>query len=102
MTSPISSFSPSRGSSDPIGSPASSPAAGASSSADAAAPSSDTVTLTADAQTSTDFLEAARAASGVDEQAVQSLKADVQSGNYQVTAEKLAASIAAGAAETRS
>ena len=101
MTSPIHAFSPAQVSPDPIGSVSGSPAAGASSSAATVAPMSDTVTLTSDAQTSTDLLEAARAASGVDVQATQSLKAQVQTGNYQVPPDKLAASIAAAVAETR-
>jgi flagellar biosynthesis anti-sigma factor FlgM len=106
MTSPISSYSQSSGLPDPIGSAAGAPAAsppGASSSrAGAPAPSGEAVTLTPDAQTSTDLLEAARSAPGVDYQAVQSLKAEIASGTYQVPSENLAASIVAAFAETRS
>jgi flagellar biosynthesis anti-sigma factor FlgM len=100
MTSPISSYSQSSGLPDPIGSAAGAPAAsppGASSSrAGAAAASGEAVTLTPD------LLEAARSAPGVDYQAVQSLKAEIASGTYQVPSENLAASIVAAFAETRS
>jgi flagellar biosynthesis anti-sigma factor FlgM len=62
--------------------------------------SGEAVTLTPDAQTSADLLEAARAASGIDTQAVQSLKAGIASGSYQVPPENLAASIVAALTET--
>jgi len=59
------------------------------------------VTLTPDAQTSADLLEAARAAAGVDHQAVQGLKAQIMSGTYDVPPENLAASIVAALTETQ-
>ena len=66
------------------------------------APSGEAVTLTPDAQTSTDLLEAARAAPDVDQQTVQSLKSEINSGTYQVPPERLAAAIIAAGVETRS
>jgi flagellar biosynthesis anti-sigma factor FlgM len=114
MTSPISSYSQSQGLPDPIGSSnasstAAPPGASATSSgtssgtpADAAARSGEAVTITPNAQSSADLLEAARAATGTDQQAVQSLKADILSGSYQVPPDNLAASIVAALAEIRS
>ena len=109
MTNRIISYSQSQALNDPYGSPGASPAApppGASSvtssaGAGAAAPSGEAVTLTPDAQSSTDLLEAARAASGIDQQAVQSLKAEILSGGYQVPPESLATSIVVALSETR-
>jgi flagellar biosynthesis anti-sigma factor FlgM len=106
MTNRIISYSQSQALSDPYGSPGATPP-GASSvtssaGASAAASSGEAVTLTPDAQTSTDLLEAARAASGIDQQAVQSLKAEITSGTYQVPLESLATSIVAALSETRS
>jgi flagellar biosynthesis anti-sigma factor FlgM len=110
MTSPISSYSQSQGLPDPIGSSnasstAAPPGASATSSgtpADAAARSGEAVTITPNAQSSADLLVAARAATGTDQQAVQSLKADILSGSYQVPPDNLAASIVAALAEIRS
>jgi flagellar biosynthesis anti-sigma factor FlgM len=113
MTSRITSYSQSQALADPptpLGtSPGASPAAAppsatsgtASAEAGAAGPSREAVTLTPDAQTSTDLLEAARAAPDIDHQAVQSLKAQIASGTYQVPAESLATSIVVALAETR-
>ena len=110
MTNRIVPYSQSQALTDPYGSPGASPAAtppGASAvtsstGAGAAAPSGEAVTLTRDAQTSRNLLEAARAASGIDQQAVQSLKAEITSGAYQVPPENLATSIVTALSETRS
>jgi flagellar biosynthesis anti-sigma factor FlgM len=107
MTSPVTSYTQGQGLSDPIGSPNAAPPAASSqnpsagASADAASSSGEAVTLTSDAKTSTDLLEAARAATGVDLQAVQSLKAQIVAGSYQVPPANLAASILAALTETR-
>jgi flagellar biosynthesis anti-sigma factor FlgM len=73
----------------------------ASAAAGAAGPSSEAVTLTPDAQTSTDLLEAARSAPDINYQAVESLKAKIAAGTYQVPPEKLATSLIVALAETR-
>ncbi len=111
MTSPVSSYSQNQGLSDPREPANTSPGAapsGASSlpmdpgSASDAVQAGEAVTLTPDAQASADLLETARKASGIDQQAVQSLKAEITSGTYQVPPETLAASIVAALTETRS
>jgi flagellar biosynthesis anti-sigma factor FlgM len=109
MTTRIDSYSEGQALTDPFTSPGASPAASlpavssaTSATGAATAPSTEAVTLTPEAQTSTDLLEAARAASGVDHQAVQSLKADISSGTYQVPPESLATTIVAALAELRS
>jgi anti-sigma28 factor (negative regulator of flagellin synthesis) len=112
MTSPVSSYSQAPGLPDPIGSAGTAPAGpplgeapsvtSAGSPPGAAAPSGEAVTLTPDAQTSADLLEAARAAAGLDHQAVQGLKAEIMSGTYEGPAENLAASIVAALTETQS
>jgi flagellar biosynthesis anti-sigma factor FlgM len=107
MTSPISSFSSSQDLSGPSGAenvlPTATPSAGAAAiPSSGSAPSGEAVTLTPDAQTSTALLEAARDATGIDQQAVQSLKAGIISGTYQVPPESLAASIVTALSETRS
>jgi anti-sigma28 factor (negative regulator of flagellin synthesis) len=105
MTTPVSSYSQSQALSDPIVPPSNAPATppgGAGSQAAAGASASEAVTLTPDAQTSAELLEAARAAAGIDEPAVQSLKANILSDTYQVPPENLAASIIAAMAETSS
>jgi flagellar biosynthesis anti-sigma factor FlgM len=107
MTGPVTSYSQGQGLSDPIGSAsaapssASSPPPSAGATADGAVASGEAVTLTAEAQTSTALLEAAREATGVDPQAVQSLKAQIMAGTYQVPPAKLAASIVTALSETR-
>jgi flagellar biosynthesis anti-sigma factor FlgM len=111
MTSAVSSYSQTPGISDQVGSGTSSrtqtPSGAASSVTSAgsqpgaAAAAGDAVTLTPDAQTSADLLEAARAATGVDHQAVQGLKAQIMSGTYDVPAETLAASIVTALTETQ-
>jgi flagellar biosynthesis anti-sigma factor FlgM len=110
MTSPVNSYSQSQALPDSVVPPgmAQSTPSGASSSTtssgspSASAPSSgEAVTLTAQAQSSADLLEAARAAAGVDLQAVQSLKTQLTSGAYQVPSENLAASIVAALTEIR-
>jgi flagellar biosynthesis anti-sigma factor FlgM len=103
MTSPVNSFSPSQALPDPVTpSNTSSVSTSAGSPAGSAASSGEAVTLTPDAQTSAALLNAARAAAGVDLQAVQSLKAQIASSAYQVPPETLAASIVAALAEIRS
>jgi flagellar biosynthesis anti-sigma factor FlgM len=107
MTSSISSYSSGpAGSADSSSLPtppaASSVAPSSTSPADAAIGAGEAVTLTADARASTDLLEAARAADGVDYQAVQSTKDGIASGTYQVAPESLAASIIAALSETQS
>ncbi len=109
MTSRITSYSQSEALTDAFASPGASPAAtppGASSvtsstGAGATAHSGEAVTLTPDAQTSTELLEAARAAPDVDQQAVDSLKADIGSGTYQVPPKALATSIVVALTEIR-
>jgi flagellar biosynthesis anti-sigma factor FlgM len=54
---------------------------------------SEAVTVSPDAATTTQLLEAARNADGVDSGAVQQLRGAVQSGSYDVTPEALAQSI---------
>ncbi len=54
----------------------------------------DSVTLSAAAQTSTQLLGAARAASGINHAAVAQLRGALQSGAYNVSPEKLAQAIA--------
>ncbi len=107
MTSPISSYS-----SGPVGSAntsslatppgASSVALSSALSAGEAGTPGEAVTLTSDAQTSADLLEAARTAEGVNHQAVQSLRNGIASGTYQVPPETLAASIIVSLSETQS
>jgi flagellar biosynthesis anti-sigma factor FlgM len=107
MTGPVTSFSQGQGLSDPIGSTTTAPTSASSSTpssgspAGAAVAAGEAVTLTPEAQTSTDLLEAARAATGVDLQAVQSLKAQIMAGTYQVPPANLAASIVAALTEMR-
>ncbi|HVE22010.1 MAG TPA: flagellar biosynthesis anti-sigma factor FlgM [Acidocella sp.] len=55
--------------------------------------SGEAVTLSADAQTTTQLLDAARNSSGVNEQAVAQLRAAVQNGTYSVPPDTLARSI---------
>jgi flagellar biosynthesis anti-sigma factor FlgM len=110
MTSPVSSYFHDHAQSDRTGSssasravnPPGASAVAASSGSTAAAPEGEAVTLTQDAQTSTDLLEAARAAPGIDQQAVQSVKDAIGSGTYQVPPENLAASIVAALKELHS
>ena len=110
MTSPVSSYFQSRSVPDTAGSfgataPATPPAASSltrSPGSTAAVPAGEEVTLTPDAQTSADLLEAARTASGVDHNAVQSLRTQINAGTYEVPPETLAASILAAITETRS
>ncbi len=57
------------------------------------ASSGDAVTLSADAQTMTQLLGAARGSSGVNQQAVAQLRASIQNGTYNVSPDTLARSI---------
>jgi flagellar biosynthesis anti-sigma factor FlgM len=68
--------------------------------ADAAA-QSDSVTLSAAAQTSTQLLNAARDSDGVDQAIVQQIRTSLQNGSYNVTPEDLAQAIAAVLKESR-
>ncbi len=98
MTSPISSYSQTQGLSNPSGPGSAAPRPkppGASPSADAAAPQGEAVTLTSGAQTSTQLLDAARAAAGIDNQTVQTLRAAIQADTYNVPPDTLATSIVA-------
>ncbi|WP_419759410.1 flagellar biosynthesis anti-sigma factor FlgM [Acidisoma sp.] len=98
MTSPISSYLQSRSLPDTALSSVTKPPESTA----AAVPAGEEVTLTSDAQISADLLEAARTASGVDHSAVESLKAQMGAGTYEVSPETLAASILAANTETRS
>jgi flagellar biosynthesis anti-sigma factor FlgM len=58
-----------------------------------AATSSEAVTLSADTVATTQLLDAARSADGVDQTAVEQLRAAVQSGSYDVSPDDLARAI---------
>jgi flagellar biosynthesis anti-sigma factor FlgM len=75
--------------------------AGASGAAEStpSAISGEAVTLSADAQTTTQLLGAARNASGVNEQAVAQLRAAIQNGTYSVSPDTLARSISSALKE---
>jgi len=66
-----------------------------SASAQQAASSAEAVTVSSDATTTAQLLTAARNADGVDQQAVQQLKNQIQNGTYNIPPDKLATSIAA-------
>jgi len=63
-------------------------------SAQQATASAEAVTVSSDASTTAQLLSAARSADGIDQQAVQTLKAQIQSGTYNIPPDKLATSIA--------
>lgn len=97
MTNPISSVSqtpPPSSASAPPGAPKS------NAQPSAAAPQGDSVTLSTDAQTSTQLLNAARDASGVNPQAVERIRTALQGGNYNVGPDELAQAIATVLKET--
>ena len=62
--------------------------------------SGEAVTLSDDAQTTTQLLGAARNSSGVNEQAVAQLRAAIQNGTYDVSPDTLARSITSAVKET--
>jgi flagellar biosynthesis anti-sigma factor FlgM len=62
--------------------------------------SGEAVTLSDDAQATTQLLGAARNSSGVNEQAVAQLRAAIQNGTYDVSPDTLARSISSAAKET--
>jgi flagellar biosynthesis anti-sigma factor FlgM len=68
--------------------------ADAGSNAASAAPQSEAVTISQAAQTTTQLLNAARGASGVDQAAVQQIRTALQNGSYNVAPEDLAQAIA--------
>jgi hypothetical protein len=107
MTSPISAYSPAQAlaSPDAPGSPAPRPASTTrdpASSTDGGTSPVEAVTLTSGAETSQQLLDAARAASGVDNQAVQNLRAAIQADVYGVPADTLATSIVTALSEIQS
>ncbi len=57
------------------------------------------VTLSADAQTTTQLLGASRSSSGIDQQAVAQLRTSIQNGTYNVSPDMLARSIASAVKE---
>lgn len=67
-----------------------------------AAAQSETVTLSAAAQASTQLLASARTAGGIDNQAVASIRAQIANGSYNVSPENLAQAIASVLKETNS
>jgi len=72
--------------------------------ADTGAPTAtgEAVTVSADANTTTQLLGAARGADGMDQEAVQSLRSAVQNGTYSVSPEDLARAITSAAKEAAS
>jgi flagellar biosynthesis anti-sigma factor FlgM len=81
---------------------ASPPAAAAATPQTGAAPQSDSVTLSAAAQSGAQLLAAAQSASGIDHAAVASIRAQLASGSYNVAPEALAQAIATVLKETKS
>jgi flagellar biosynthesis anti-sigma factor FlgM len=69
------------------------PRSGSAESGAESASSAEAVTLSPDAQTTTQLLGAARSASGMNEQAVAQLRASIQNGTYDVSPDTLARSI---------
>jgi len=67
---------------------------------DAGVATSEAVTLSAAAQTSTQLLSAARAASGIDQAQVAQIRSALQAGTYNVAPEDLAQAIATVLKET--
>jgi len=75
------------------------PAAAAPAAATAGA--AEEVTVSADAATTTQLLEAARGADGVNQGAVQQLRSSIQAGTYQVSPNALAKAIAGALRESQ-
>jgi len=63
-------------------------------SAQQGAGNAEAVTVSSDATNTAQLLTAARNANGIDQQAVQQLKSQIQSGTYSIPPDKLATSIA--------
>ncbi|HQT47190.1 MAG: flagellar biosynthesis anti-sigma factor FlgM [Acidocella sp. 20-63-7] len=80
----------------PPAAPSAAPSAQTSSTAQ-----SDSVTLSAAAQTSTQLLNAARNSDGINHAAVAQIRSAIQSGTYNVAPEKLAQAIATVLKETK-
>jgi negative regulator of flagellin synthesis FlgM len=98
MTNTISPFSqtpPVSESNVPAAKPAAPPSA-------AAAPESDSVTLSAAAQTSAQLLGAASSSDGIDHAAVAQIRSALQAGTYNVSPEDLAQAIATVLKESNS
>ncbi len=76
------------------------PAGGAAPAASTAAGAGEEVSVSADAATTTQLLEAARGADGVNQSAVQQLRSAIQSGTYQVSPSALAKSISGALRES--
>lgn len=103
MSGTITSVAQRQETSEPAGSTSGTGAIWPQETAPSAAPTPTTpgeaVTLSADAQTTTQLLDAARNAGGVDQGAVAKLQDAVQAGTYDVTPETLARAIAAALKE---
>jgi flagellar biosynthesis anti-sigma factor FlgM len=106
MSSSISTISPGSAiadaSSEAQGSAGARPVAAAPAPAAIAASSGEAVTLSADAQTTTQLLDAARASDGIDQAAVQQTQGAIQNGTYNVSPENLARAIFGALKETSS
>jgi flagellar biosynthesis anti-sigma factor FlgM len=102
MSSTISPFSqtpppaPAAPQATPQAAPSATPAAQAASTAQ-----SDSVTLSAAAQTSTQLLSAARNSDGINQTVVAQIRSAIQSGTYNVSPENLAQAIATVLKETK-
>jgi len=104
MTSSINSVSQSPGTSESAG-PASGPAGvrpaeTAPAAADITLAPGEAVTVSADAETTTQLLDAARGADGVDQTSVARLRGAVQDGSYDVSPDNLARAITGALKET--
>jgi flagellar biosynthesis anti-sigma factor FlgM len=78
------------------------PAAGTAPPQASAAPQTDSVTLSAAAQSGAQLLSAAQDATGIDHAAVASIRAQLANGSYNVSPENLAQAIATVLKETKS
>jgi flagellar biosynthesis anti-sigma factor FlgM len=95
MTSPISSYSQTQGLSESTTPGTAAPRTTPTPPTAVGTAQGEAVTLTPAAQTSEQLLHAARAASGVDNSTVQSLRAAIQADTYNVPPDTLATSIVA-------
>jgi flagellar biosynthesis anti-sigma factor FlgM len=106
MTNTISPFSQTPLPTETTGQSATNPtvrsAGSASAERNAAASQSDSVTLSEAAQTTTQLLDAARAASGIDQAAIDQIRGALAAGTYNVAPEDLAQAIALVLKETNS
>jgi len=101
MTSPIGPIAPSSQPQD--GTPASrlgSPKSASNAASSAQAQPGEAVTLSSAAQITTQLLDAARTAPGIDAAAVAQARAAIQSGSYNVAPQDLASAITAAFKET--